>query len=339
MTALARLLLLALLATVTAASPGRAAGPAGGGGCGGRDLLPELLERDPAAKGRIEDGARAVPNGEALLWRIGKQGIAKGHLFGTVHLSDERVTRLSPAVASALQEAKTVALEVADLSPSAFVQALGQARDVLMLGDGRTLAGMLGPDELASARKAGAAAGLPAQLLEAMRPWVLTTLLAIPACERERVKSGRLPLDHMLAERAKAEGRTVVGLETLEEQLRALARVPEADQVVMLKAGLKTLDRADDLMETTLLRYLAREVGMVWPLQLELARATGFEPARFASFHRELIGLRNQKMRDAALPLIASGGVFIAVGALHLVGDDGLVALLRQEGFEVTAVE
>ncbi|MDX2156599.1 MAG: TraB/GumN family protein [Hyphomicrobiaceae bacterium] len=86
-------------------------------------------------------------------------------------------------------------------------------------------------------------------------------------------------------------------------------------------------------------RYLAREIAKVWPLQMEMWRQAGFDTAAFASFRRELLTVRNARMRDAALPVLAEGGAFIAVGALHLVGEDGLVALLRAAGFEVTPAE
>ena len=93
------------------------------------------------------------------------------------------------------------------------------------------------------------------------------------------------------------------------------------------------------MLETMLQRYLAREIGKVWALQAEIWRRAGFDPAAFATFHRELITVRNIRMRDAALPILAKGHAFIAVGALHLVSRDGLVALLRDAGFEVVAAD
>jgi hypothetical protein len=63
----------------------------------------------------------------------------------------------------------------------------------------------------------------------------------------------------------------VAGLETLELQLRAMASVPEADQMDILKAALRTYDRIDDILETTVQLYLARQIGIIWPLQLALA--------------------------------------------------------------------
>jgi uncharacterized protein YbaP (TraB family) len=92
-------------------------------------------------------------------------------------------------------------------------------------------------------------------------------------------------------------------------------------------------------METMIQRYLGRDLGAMWPFQLELAKRTGLRAEAFASFEQQLVGDRNARMRDAALPLLREGGVFIGVGALHLPGRLGLVEMLREAGFTVTAVE
>ena len=73
--------------------------------------------------------------------------------------------------------------------------------------------------------------------------------------------------------------------------------------------------------------------------QLALAREVGTSPAVFDGFKKYLLVDRNAKMRTAALPLLEKGNAFIAVGALHLPGPTGLVALLRESGYTVTPVE
>ena len=107
----------------------------------------------------------------------------------------------------------------------------------------------------------------------------------------------------------------------------------------ILKATLKTHARTADAVETMLQRYLAREMGKVLPMQAEMIRAQGLDPSAMESFRHALLTVRNPRMRDAALPILAKGDAFIAVGALHLIGENGLVALLRQAGYEVTPVE
>lgn len=307
--------------------------------CKGRDLLPDLISSDTAAAQRIEAAAAQTANGEAMLWRVTRAGSPASYLFGTVHLTDDRVTALPPAVDKALAGAKQVVLEVADLSPKALGPALARVQDKLVFKDGRSLDTLLSPDELPLAQAAAAKAGFPAEMFRVARPWLVTMLLALSDCERKRSAAGKLPLDLALAKRARDRGVPVLGLETLEDQLSAMASVPEADQLTVLRASLKLAPLTDDMLETMLQRYLAREIGKVWALQSELWRKAGFDPASFATFQRELITVRNSRMRDAALPILAKGDAFIAVGALHLVGRDGLVALLRGAGYSVEAAE
>ncbi|MEQ1713154.1 MAG: TraB/GumN family protein, partial [Hyphomicrobium sp.] len=87
--------------------------------CRGVDILDEMLAKDPATHARILDEAAKVQNADAILWRIEKRGVAPSHLMGTMHVSDVRITTLSPAAAKALDGSKSVLLEVADLSPEA----------------------------------------------------------------------------------------------------------------------------------------------------------------------------------------------------------------------------
>jgi uncharacterized protein YbaP (TraB family) len=180
---------------------------------------------------------------------------------------------------------------------------------------------------------------MPPPVQERLRPWFVTLMLGLSDCERTRLQAGRQPLDLQIAPIAMARGVPILGLETLDDQMLVMAGVPEADQVGVLKVTLKSRGRMGDVAETMVQRYLAREMAKVLPLQGEMIRAQGVDPSGFASFHHALLTLRNPRMRDTALPILEAGEAFIAVGALHLIGDDGLVALLRAAGYEVTAVE
>ena len=70
--------------------------------CRGVDMLAETKARDPALYRQIMAQAEATKNSGTVLWKIERAGLPASYLFGTVHLTDERVTRLSPAVQFAL---------------------------------------------------------------------------------------------------------------------------------------------------------------------------------------------------------------------------------------------
>ncbi len=299
--------------------------------------MPRLAAEQPALHKEILDAGAATPNGDALLWRIEKAGVQPSWLYGTIHLTDDRLTTFKPAVTSAIQSARVVALEVADLSREALAQAMGRSAQLLIDPAGG-IDKVLSGDELQVARRVLEEAGLPYQLLGMVRPWFVYTLLAVPACERARAAAGLKALDSRIGELAKSRGTPVVGLETVEDQLRAMAGISADEQANLLRASVKMVSRIDDLTETLVTLYLQEKIGLVWPLNLALAREANLSSDSFRGFESTVLIGRNYRMRDALLPMLAHGGVFAAVGALHLVGNEGLVSLLRQSGYTVTAV-
>jgi len=307
--------------------------------CAGKDMLAEFAVTDPERLRQIENAARQSKNSDAILWRIAKPGAAPSYLFGTVHLTDPRISKLSPAATSALTSASTLALEVADLSPTAMARALTGALKLALYTEGGGLKEKLSPEDFAKVERKLKSSGMPVQMAQVFRPWVVSMLLASSDCERRRASSGTPILDMQLADIAKKNGIPVVGLETLNSQLQSLSSVPNADQLAMLKVGLAYVDRSNDMIETLIQMYLKRKLGATWQFQIALAEKAGIPASAFDSFRTFLIIQRNRQMRDNAIPLIEKGGTFIAVGALHLSGKDGLVALLRKAGFDVTAVE
>jgi len=307
--------------------------------CQGSDMLAETKVTNPEVYEQIMAEAAATENAGALLWKIERDGRPTSYLFGTVHLTDDRVTKLSPAVLSALKEAKAIALEVADLSENATATVIAQSAPLAIYSDGRRLDQMLTPSEYESVKNVVSRSGLPADLAALFKPWIVSMILSVSDCERTKVQQGERVLDMKIAEIGKSLGIPVVGLETIPDQLAALAAVPEKSQLDMLRVSLRFAHRMNDLMETLVQLYLDRRITAALPLQLAMARQAGVGEGAFAGFQQKLLTERNEKMISVAEPLLTQGGVFIAVGALHLPSKNGLVALLRQAGYTVTAVE
>lgn len=307
--------------------------------CTGVDMLAELEGKSPEIYKKISDEAAKFGNTEAVLWKIEKPGVEPSYLFGTMHLSDPRITTLSPAVKDAIKASSTLALEVADLSDSALAGAMAKAGEIIVYTDGRKLSEFLTPDEYKKVQEVVGKSGMPGEFAALFRPWIINMLLAMSDCERKQVASGALVLDLKVAEEAQKGGLSVIGLETVEQQLGALASVPEDQQIQMLKVGLKYADRADDMMETLVQMYQKRKLGAALPFQTALGELNSTPPSAFEGFKQALLVDRNARMRDAARPLLEKGKTFIAVGALHLSGPTGLVALFREAGFTVTAIE
>ncbi len=307
--------------------------------CGGRNMMDELAQADPERHAAILLEAKRTPNSGQVFWKVEKQALAPSYLFGTVHVSDPRVTRLPDAVLAALTGAKAVLLEVADLSPDASAAALGDARRYGIFMDGRSLNNLLSEEDFATAVYGLRHAGIPPNLTRTLRPWMATLLLAGSDCERDRTRQGMPVLDMKIAAEAKARGIALHSLETIGGQLATLASIPEDQQLGMLRATLKYADRNDDLMETIIQLYLRRQTAVTLPFQIAMAKDAGVEAGAFAQFESEIVVRRNHAMAQATAPFLDNGGAFIAVGALHLSGAEGLVALFQKQGFNVTAAE
>ena len=329
---------LVLLALAAHAGLAQAQAPA----CTGKNVLDELRENDQAAHARVVTAAESTENANAILWKIEKDGASPSHLFGTMHLTDDRINTLSPAVRNALADSRRLVLELEDLSPAGFLNVLTgnpQMVALMMYTDGRRLDQLLGPEDFRKVAEVLSRSGIPPTIGGMFRPWVATLLLSVSACEQRRMAAGLLPLDARLAKDVEGRGVKPEGLETLELQFRALASVPEPDQLEMLKSSIRFYDRVDDMLETMVQLYLERQLGAIWPLQIVLAEKVGVGAKAFEAAEQSLLVTRNLGMRDKALELLAEGNAFIAVGGLHLPGRQGLVALFREAGYTVTAVE
>jgi len=334
-----RLSLFALLIAALLAGPVAFAAAPKADTCQGSDMLAETKVSNPDVYQKIMAEASATENAGALFWKIERAGQPSSHLFGTVHLTDERVTKLSPTVLSALKEAKVVALEVADLSENAAAAVIAQSAPLAMYTDGRRLDQLLSPSEYETVKKVISRSGLPDNLASLFKPWIVSMILSVSECERTKVRNGGRVLDMKIAGTGKSLGIPVVGLETITDQLAALAAVPEEQQLDMLRVSLRFAHRMNDLMETLVQLYLNRRITAALPLQLAMARQVGIGDGAFVGFQQKLLIERNEKMLAVAKPLLSQGGAFIAVGALHLPGKQGLVELLRQAGYTVTAIE
>lgn len=310
--------------------------------CRGKNVLDELRESDQAVHARVMAAAAATENAGAILWKIEKAGVSPSHLFGTMHLTDDRINDLSPAVKAALARSSRLVLELEDVSPGGFMAILSKSPHIvrlMMFTDGRRLDELLGEDDYRKVSEVLSRSGVPPALGGVFKPWVATLMLSVSACEQRRMGSGLIPLDAKLARDAESRGIKAEGLETLELQFQALASVPEADQVEMLKSSVRFYHRIDDMLETMIQLYLQRQLGVIWPLQIALAEKVGISGKAFNSAEQSLLLTRNLEMADKALGYLAQGNAFIAVGGLHLPGRQGLVTLFRAAGYTLTAVE
>lgn len=271
----------------------------------------------PAVAQRYEQG---------ILWRIERAGTAASHVFGTVHVDDARVTKLPAPVARALGDSRSLTVELS-LDPGNVMALAGR----MVLQDGRNLAGIAGAELYGKASALAGQLGLPEPALNLFKPWAVALMVMMPQQNPENV------LDFVLVRTATAQGKPVHELETVNEQVDVFEGMTEPDQVALLRYAVENYERMPRHTGRLVDAYLARDLAGMWRISQEDAQRA--ETRRLNEvFVERVLYSRNQRMAERMEPRLAEGGGFIAVGALHLYGDRGVLAELQRRGCRVTRV-
>ena len=270
-------------------------------------------------------------HGEGRLWQVTQPGVPPSYVFGTMHTSDPQVVDLPSEVAAAFESADRVVLELI-MSPQAGFK-LAQS---MVLTDGRTLPDLTGEARFEQVVETAERYGLPAAQMKFFRPWAVMTFFSLPPDELRREAAGEKALDQMLQARAEAVGTPVHGLESPEEQIAVLSGLSDEDQVALLDVALRLNPEIDTLFERMKQAYLAGDLAALHVMAEE--QSADADPRLTELFEERLIGQRNELMTARLDDYLKQGGAFIAVGALHLSGDDGVLHLLEQNGYQVERV-
>jgi uncharacterized protein YbaP (TraB family) len=286
-------------------------------------VLAAALVTAPAAAGPFK---KEFTSG--LLWRIAKPGAKDSFAFGTIHLADARVNGIPKPVDDALAQSATLALE---LVPGVVADA--RVFELELLDDGRTLESLIGAAAFALVREQLGAHAIPEETIARLKPWAVL------------VKLGRTPspdagssLDQRLLEAARARRMRVAPLELPDEQIAAFDAVPLDSQVALLRHALDHREALEATIEPTIAAWLRRDL-------LGLARISDRVGERYPGMGRHygeltkhIVYNRTVLMHHRLVIPLRAGGVFVAVGALHLYGSRGLLAMLEQDGYRVTRI-
>ena len=263
-----------------------------------------------------------APKEKALLWKIsGNQLKSPSYLYGTYHLLCPDDLKLSDKVKDAVKASSKVYLEL-DFDDPEMMQKM-QA-NMLMEGDA-SIKNLL-PDSTfqKASRSFLTTTGISLEMLSKMKPILLSVML-YPSLMKCELASPEQLFSTMAAE----QNKSVEGLETVEEQMKVMDQIPYAEQAQMLvdyllepeKFSKETLDILKQYKEGDL---AALEKSMNDPNQ---------------SYSKYLEGMLLQRNRNW-IPIIikqsTENPIFIAVGAGHLAGEEGVISLLRKQGYTVS---
>ena len=257
------------------------------------------------------------------LYRVERAGVAPSYLYGTLHSSDPRVTALAPPVVDALARSRRLAPEL--------VMGEGDLPDFIAgasYDDARRLADHFDAATLDAIRAALGASAPDAATFARLKPWAVMLLLARPPGDE------RPTLDAVVIDAARRRGLTIVGLELPEEQIASFDAIPVASQVALVRWALAHREGADH--EATVRAFVARDLPKLRALAMEGARADPPMRPHLEALLRHLVDDRSALMAHRLFLPLRDGRVFVSVGALHLDGPKGLVALLREQGYRVT---
>ena len=284
---------------------------------------PAAVELTPE---RVQSGM-AVAKDHGFLWRISK-GDHASYLYGTIHASRLEWMFPGPSVVEALQASDTIALELDVLDP----QIQRRLADGMAASTGAPLPAAL---QKRLQRRMRAECVAEAALVK-MSPELQLAALTVVAARRDGLDPA-YSVDLMLANYGRGGSRSVVSLETPEAQLEALK---PSDRAEMLALVAHTLDE----LESGRTRPLLNRVARMWADgdHAGLARYEAWCECRKTAAERlawkRLLDDRNPILAERIDALHTEGRrVFAAVGSLHMVGSQGLPALLRQRGFKVEA--
>jgi hypothetical protein len=277
----------------------------------------------PVAAGPLKEKFTA-----GLLWRIAKSGAKDSFVFGTIHLADARVNGIPKPVDDALARSATLALE---LVPGVVADA--RVFELELLDDGHTLESLIGPAAFAQVREQLGAQAIPEETIARLKPWaVLVKLGRTPPADAGR------SLDQRLLDAARARRMRVAPLELPDEQIAAFDTVPVDSQVALLRHALDHRDALEATIEPTIDAWLRRDL-------LGLARISDRMGERYPGMGRHygeltkhIVYNRTVLMHHRLVIPLRAGGVFVAVGAMHLYGSRGLLAMLEQDGYRVMRI-
>jgi uncharacterized protein YbaP (TraB family) len=261
-----------------------------------------------------------------FIWKVSGPKTAI-YLVGSVHMLTKDYYPLNPALETAFNDSDLL-VEEADLAeleaPASQFKLLTRG----LLPADQSLETLVSPSTYALVTKRVADLGVPLEPLKRFKPW----MLALTLVQLEWQKAGfdgSLGLDRHFYDRARIDGKMVQGLETVDFQLSLFDRMTKEEQDRLLAGSLEDLDEERANVVRLIDAWKAGDAPTVEQLML---RDLNDDPIMY----ERLLVDRNRAWLPKLDELLArSGRAFVVVGAAHLVGPDGLLAMFRAKGYKV----
>ena len=248
------------------------------------------------------------------------------YLAGSVHLLKADDSRLPPAFDHAYKGSKALAMELA-MDESVQMEVASWMMENGMLKEGTTLRATIGDARYRRVSAEAERLGVPMDAADMLQPWAL----GLQLIEMQYVQLGFDPqqgVEQQLQHKAQADGKPISGLETVQEQLGALQGMSYPDQARFLDMIVSEMHDVDSETQSVVTAWRAGDAA-------KLAALLGDEYKSFPALYRLLVSDRNKRWVPQIEKLLhANQDYFVVVGALHLVGEGGLLELMRHDGYK-----
>ncbi len=273
-------------------------------------------------------GAAELPYGQGVFWQISKDGQDPSIIFGTMHSSERRVVDLGAGAMKLLASSDSLLVDVVD--DDSIKQKLFTA---MVYQDNRRLDELVSVDTFEKIKVLGYEYGYLARQMKVLKPWAAGVVFSLPPSEASRVSLGIRTLNQTLQDLALRNKIKIIGLETVEEQLAALDGANEQEQIALLDTLPPDIGSVEAKFNKTLGLYLQQDTSGMYQQMLDGYTIISDE---FSDrYEATLITQRNYRMVERMESSLLKGNSFIAIDALHLPGDEGILNLLLAQGYTI----
>lgn len=275
----------------------------------------------------------AAIEAEPALWSISDDD-STVYLFGTVHILPPELDWRTDAVLAAFDQADTIYFEVDALSPEAQARMQALIPQLGFNEPGVTLSSMISADAQAHIATIADRIGAPADAfmsqLDPLQPWLASLQMAVLQIQSAGYQPGS-GAEAALTALGQEAGKAFGYFETVEEQLRFLSDSPMEVQLADFEVSVEQMVEDPGMLTELVQAWAAGDMDHIDQLINRDMRETSPE------LYGRIIVQRNYNwIPEILAALEGSDDAFIAVGAAHMPGDEGLIALLEAEGVSVT---
>ena len=267
----------------------------------------------------------------ALLWKIEGKGLAEpSYLYGTIHMIEEESFFWPEGTLAAFEDAESITFEI-DMDDMSDMGAMMGIMSKAFMADGKTLKDLYSEEDYNFVKDHLEQMGIPMMLMERLKPMFLTVFASgdIEFGKGLGGDSGIKSYEMEFFSLAQGAKKEVNGLETIEFQMSVFDSIPYEAQAEMLIETIKGGDTEDDAFKEMIDMYKNQNITkMVTFMSEEEQGIEGYEDV--------LLYKRNKNWIPVMAKQMAANQVFFAVGAGHLGGKNGVIDLLKNEGYKLT---